>query len=106
MSKTTTIASDHVGILAVNDGIVFYLTECCRASAKGSANSPTGVCCRSCYRAVPAALGAGWMADDDAAWAAWGDAFTADALKTPGNVGNPVVEQIVGLVPTLARIGG
>lgn len=33
------------------------LTPCCYADGKGSANSPTGVCCRACYRAVDAYYG-------------------------------------------------
>lgn len=38
-------------------GIVYPLTACCGASAKGSGS---GVVCRACYRPVPATLGAGW----------------------------------------------
>jgi hypothetical protein len=99
---TTTLALDHVGILAVTDGMVHYLTMCCQASAKGSANSPTGVCCRGCYRPVDPALGDGWMADDAAAWVRWVGAFTADAERTPANVGNPVVGHLTAMVQSKA----
>ena len=30
----------------------FPTTACCGASIKGSANSPTGLCCRFCYITV------------------------------------------------------
>lgn len=32
-------------------------TSCCGASHKGSANSPTGVCCRQCYRPIDPSTG-------------------------------------------------
>src|SRR3954465_5724620 len=35
----------------------WYLTACCRASAKGSTMSPTGVCCRACYAEIDPGLG-------------------------------------------------
>src|SRR3954469_24517966 len=35
----------------------WYVTDCCRASAKGSSNSPTGVCCRACYAEIDPGLG-------------------------------------------------
>jgi hypothetical protein len=102
-STTRELALDHVGILAITDGMVHYLTQCCRASAKGSVNSPTGVCCRNCYRPVDAAMGGGWMADDAAAWLHWVGAFTADAEAAhPANVGNPVLAQLTSMVQSKA----
>src|SRR3954468_909149 len=35
----------------------WYVTDCCRASAKGSTMSPTGVCCRACYAEIDPGLG-------------------------------------------------
>lgn len=72
--STNAIASDPIGGLLTSDGtIVYYLTECCGASGKGSANSATGVVCRSCYRQVPASLGAGWLVTDEAGWARYAE---------------------------------
>jgi hypothetical protein len=57
----TILGRDDVGIVAeVAEGtwrMRYYLTDCCQASAKGSANSSTGVCCRGCYREIDPALG-------------------------------------------------
>lgn len=39
------------------EGHPYYVTPCCKASAKGSGNSPTGVCCRACYAPIDPALG-------------------------------------------------
>lgn len=39
----------------MNDGLTEFLvalTPCCQADGKGSANSPTGTCCRTCYDEV------------------------------------------------------
>jgi hypothetical protein len=47
---------DALGNLVVTSdwdpGYHYSLTPCCHASGKGSADSPTGVVCRSCYRDV------------------------------------------------------
>ncbi len=51
------VGRDTVGIIAESAGMLYYLTHCCHASAKGSSNSPTGVCCRACYRPVSPDLG-------------------------------------------------
>lgn len=82
MSDTTrTLVLDHVGVLAVNAGIVFYLSPCCSASATGSGN---GVACRACYRPIADALGMGWLASDDAAWDRWvTEWLAADATEAP-----------------------
>jgi hypothetical protein len=54
-------------MLAVNPEferpMVAPLTPCCGASGKGSATS-TGVCCRKCYREVPAMYGDCFMLGD------------------------------------------
>lgn len=47
------IVSSSLAIVAESDGTRYYLTHCCGASAKGSGNSSTGVCCRGCYREIP-----------------------------------------------------
>ena len=51
------VGRDDVGRIYEGHGMRWYVTECCTASAKGSAGSPTGVCCRACYQPVDAALG-------------------------------------------------
>ena len=72
--STNALASDPIGGLLTSDGtIVYYLTACCGASGKGSAGSYTGVVCRNCYDVVPASLGAGWLVNDDAAWARYAE---------------------------------
>lgn len=38
-------------------GVIYPLTPCCNASAKGSAS---GVVCRACYEVLPEGWGAGW----------------------------------------------
>ena len=51
--------ADAAGIaLVVSDGLVYPLSECCGASAKGS-SSPTGVVCRKCYNTLPEIMGWG-----------------------------------------------
>lgn len=49
------------GTFAACDGIVYFLTDCCKASAKGVEH---GVACRACYRLVDERLGMAWMAAD------------------------------------------
>jgi hypothetical protein len=46
-------------LLSHNDGTEYLiaLTPCCFGSGKGSADSPTGICCRGCYRTVDAKFG-------------------------------------------------
>jgi hypothetical protein len=56
----TVLASTAFGSVVENDGIVYLLTKCCAASAKGSANVPSGVCCRACYAEIDRS--AGWAA--------------------------------------------
>lgn len=50
------------GTIAETEGIAYILTPCCQASAKGSVNSSTGVCCRACYRELPEWTGMAWDA--------------------------------------------
>ena len=49
------------GTFAACDGIVYFLTDCCKASAKGTER---GTCCRSCYRLIDERLGMAWLAAD------------------------------------------
>jgi hypothetical protein len=68
------LCSDPIGgTMMVSEGMVYYVSSCCGASAKGSVNSYTGVCCRKCYQAIPASTGMAWMANDDQAWAAYAE---------------------------------
>lgn len=48
------LGRDDVGIIAEGDGMRYYLTECCLASAKGMADC---VGCRGCYTEIDPALG-------------------------------------------------
>lgn len=61
----TTISSGISGDLAISGGMVYYLTTCCKASAKGCADY---VGCRACYRPIADALGDAWMVGDAAGW--------------------------------------
>jgi len=76
--------------LAAADGLLYLLTPCCGASAKGSGGSPTGVVCRACYLPIPAWMGWGALAADDAAV----DAVT-DLLREHGGV----LKQLLGTIP-------
>lgn len=38
-------------------GVIYPLTPCCQASAKGTEG---GICCRKCYQLVPYDFGMGW----------------------------------------------
>ena len=63
----TTVDVPGVRALAVCEGMLFPLTECCAASATGSGS---GVACRACYRPVPGYLGWAVMVQADGAEAA------------------------------------
>lgn len=66
MAPTQTTTRCRV-VVANSDGMIYPLTACCSASGKGSADSPTGVVCRSCYQPVSAVYGdCGWAAVRDA----------------------------------------
>lgn len=70
-TTTTTRVLDVVtnGELRVADGIVYLLTTCCGASAKGGEH---GVICRACYAPIDERFGMAWMAADfEAAYPAW-----------------------------------
>jgi hypothetical protein len=54
MNEPVFITNDAVGRLVRCDGIVYYLTPCCQASAKGA---ECGTVCRACYREVSDDLG-------------------------------------------------
>lgn len=66
----TDVQVPGVAALAVADGMLYPLTECCGASATGSGS---GVACRACYRPVADALGWCTMLDapDAEASLAW-----------------------------------
>lgn len=102
--STTELVLDHQGILAVNDGIVFYLTECCKASGKGSSNSPTGVCCRACYQPVPEVLAGAWLVSDGGAWKTWAEEFTAWAVEA--NAANATSDVLPRLISSVRQKAG
>ena len=47
--------------LANADGMLYLLTACCKASAKGSGD---GVVCRACYRPIPDWMGWATLTDN------------------------------------------
>lgn len=51
------VGEDAVGLIAESEGLRYYLTACCLASAKGTANAESGVCCRACYAELDPAMG-------------------------------------------------
>lgn len=53
-SKVMVLGRDSVGAVATSDGTMYYLTDCCGASAKGCDGY---VGCRKCYQEVDPALG-------------------------------------------------
>jgi hypothetical protein len=60
MSEVIVLGRTDSGFLVAGDGEMpfqWYLTECCAASAKGSSNCETGVCCRACYAEIDTAYG-------------------------------------------------
>ena len=69
------LCSDLVGRLVVLEGMVYYLTACCGASATGISE---GVACRACYRPVSYELGRVWLASDESSWVAYGERLRAD----------------------------
>lgn len=54
MSGVRVLGRDAVGTVAESDGLRYYLTDCCGASAKGC-DGYTG--CRACHAEVDPALG-------------------------------------------------
>lgn len=54
MTSTIVLGRDAVGVIAESDGMRFYLTECCGASAKGLEDY---IGCRSCYGEIDPSLG-------------------------------------------------
>lgn len=53
-------------VISDNFPMIYRLTGCCQASAKGGF---TGILCRACYAVIPDEMGDAWMVDDDAGWA-------------------------------------
>lgn len=57
------------GTFATSDGIIYFLTDCCGASAKGTER---GTACRGCFRLIDQRLGMAWLAADFVAqYPAW-----------------------------------
>ncbi len=78
VQSTGALADDPIGgLLTVTDGMMHYLTRCCGASAKGSANGSTGVVCRACYCDIDPEIGNAWMVDDPASWTQYQDRLGA-----------------------------
>lgn len=63
-SSVKLLDRDEVGQRAENDGIGYYLTDCCSASVTGvsvTSVNPAGVACRACYQPVDPRLAAAWL---------------------------------------------
>jgi hypothetical protein len=58
MSDTTILGRDAVSVIAENDGMIYRLTNCCQASAKGVG---AGVACRACYTLIDDEMGRAWL---------------------------------------------
>lgn len=70
-TKVRVLGLDPVtdGWLAVNDGVVYLLTRCCKGSAKGTEH---GVVCRSCYRPIADEMGMAWFVENfEAEYTTW-----------------------------------
>jgi hypothetical protein len=84
---TTTTIPDLVtgGTLAHADGIVYILTTCCGASAKGV---EYGAACRKCYTPISDLFGMAWTADEFAdnypEWVRAHSTLTEAAKAAPG----------------------
>lgn len=98
------VGRDQVGIIAETvigeRKLRYYLTDCCRASSKGTGGSPTGVCCHACYQPVPAALGG--VVDQETA-----DAALALAVAACARFGAEMPDQTAAtlLAPGLFLLG-
>lgn len=56
--SVTILTTASFGSLALSDGVVYPLTPCCQASAKGSmAGGEPATVCRVCYREIDPLLG-------------------------------------------------
>lgn len=54
MTDVLVLGRDDIGLIAEGDGMRYYLTDCCIASAKGMED---GTGCRGCYNLIDASLG-------------------------------------------------
>lgn len=72
---------DPIGTLMLDAefGMLFYVTDCCAASAKGG---EFGIVCRKCYQPIPFEQADAWMLDDDAGWARYERHLGADLVAT------------------------
>ncbi|NTY62618.1 hypothetical protein [Mycolicibacterium sphagni] len=67
--------------LAYFEGRIYYLTNCCGASGKGSiADGIPSIVCRKCYRDVDDVFADSWQVDDEAAWARYYSLVRADCI--------------------------
>lgn len=78
------VLSSHLGmgqfVLSPEMPIVYRLTECCGASAKGSSSGPY-VVCRACYKRLPDVMGDAWEVDDSRGWQRYADYVACWALS-------------------------
>jgi hypothetical protein len=67
--------------LAYFEGQIYYLTECCGASGKGSiADGTPSIVCRNCYCDVDDVFAESWQVDDEAGWARYHSLVRADCI--------------------------
>lgn len=67
--------------LAYFEGQIYYLTECCAASGKGSiADGTPSIVCRNCYSGVDDVFADSWKVGDEAGWARYHALVRADCI--------------------------
>ncbi|MEB3023423.1 MULTISPECIES: hypothetical protein [Mycolicibacter] len=94
IQSTKALVDDPVGgLLTVTEGMMHYLTRCCGASAKGSADGL--VMCRACHGDVGPELRAAWMLDDNESWAWYQDRLSAYYGDQASLVANQIRQQAI-----------
>ncbi|WP_071289607.1 hypothetical protein [Mycolicibacterium llatzerense] len=62
------LTQDPLGTLALDNGLIQYLTPCCTAAIIPSRRTSSGVACSSCHHEVRAELDITWRPDNQASW--------------------------------------
>lgn len=97
------VVLDNVGLLAVTDGEVHYVTSCCRAAVTGS-STDAAVECKGCHSRVPWALAESWPVNDRARWLRWvHDNLATDYAANPDNRESGIPEAMY--VSVLRQVG-
>ncbi|MUL61042.1 hypothetical protein B5P44_00380 [Mycobacterium sp. CBMA 213] len=67
-TQTAILTHDPIGTLALENGLVQYLTACCTAAIIASRRTSSGVACSICRQEVGAELDVTWLPDNQASW--------------------------------------